>query len=82
MTGDRTLFSSLIQKDGGYVSLGDNTKCKVIGVGTIGYDSSAIEEVLLVEGLKHNLISISQLCDRGYDISFSSSHCLIKLCGL
>jgi len=26
--------------------------------------------VLLVEGLKHSLLSVSQLCDRGYKVSF------------
>ena len=25
-----------------------------------------INDVLFVEGLKHNLLSISQLCDKGY----------------
>jgi len=33
--------------------------------------------VLLVEGLKHNLISISQLCDKGYKVVFEPNHCLI-----
>ena len=31
-----------------------------------------IDEVALVEGLKHNLLSISQLCDRGHNVWFSS----------
>jgi len=29
-----------------------------------------IKDVLLVEGLKHSLLSINQLCDRGYKITF------------
>jgi len=33
--------------------------------------------VLLVEGLKHNLISISQLCDKGFKVVFEPNHCLI-----
>ena len=36
-----------------------------------------IKDVLLVEGLKHSLLSISQPCDRGYKITFKSDQCLI-----
>jgi len=38
--------------------------------------------VLLVEWLKHNLISISQLCDKGFKVVFEPNHCLIyDACG-
>ena len=38
--------------------------------------------MLLVEGLKHNLISISQLCDKGFEVVFEPNHCLIyDICG-
>ena len=30
-----------------------------------------------MEGLKHNLLSISQLCDKGYKIMFEPTQCLI-----
>ena len=33
-----------------------------------------IENVALVDGLKHNLLSVSQLTDRGYDVKFTSTH--------
>ena len=33
--------------------------------------------MLLVEGLKHNLISISQLCDKGFKVMFEPNNCLI-----
>jgi len=33
--------------------------------------------VLLIDGLKHNLLSISQLCDKGYKITFEPEMCLI-----
>jgi len=35
-----------------------------------------IKDVLLVEGLKHSLLSISQLC-RGYKITFEPEQCII-----
>ena len=36
-----------------------------------------IKDVLLVEGLKHSLLSISQLCYRGYKITFEPEQCII-----
>ena len=56
MTGDESKFFFLIKKNGGYVTFGDNAKGKIIGQGNIDNDtSSLIENVLLVDGLKHNL---------------------------
>ena len=61
------------------MTFGDNGKCRIIGHGSIGNNSSSlIENVLLVDGLKHNLLSISQLCDKGFKVIFESSHCIIK----
>ena len=57
----------------------DNAKGRIIGQGNIGNDtSSLIESVLLVDGLKHNLLSISQLCDKGFKVIFEASHYIIK----
>ena len=36
-----------------------------------------IKYVLLVDGLKHNLLSISKLCNKGYKITFEPDLCLI-----
>jgi hypothetical protein len=73
MTGDKNKFTSLTLKDGGNVKFGDNSKRKIIGIGNIGKTHSfVIENVLLVDGLKHNLLSISQLCDKSYNVIFKS----------
>ena len=62
MTRDESKCAFLTKKNGGYVTFGDNVKGKIIGQGNIGNDtSSLIESVLLVDGLKHNLLSTSQL---------------------
>ena len=54
-------------------------KKRIIGQFNIGNDtSSLIESVLLVDGLKHNILSISQLCDKGFKVIFKTSHCIIK----
>jgi hypothetical protein len=37
-----------------------------------------VQDVLLVDGLKHNLLSVSQMCDRGCEVVFTSKECKIK----
>ena len=78
MTRDKTKFAKLELKEEGFVTYGDNNKGKIFGNGVIGNESSFnIKNVLLVEGLKHNLISISQLCDKGFKVMFEPNSCLI-----
>jgi hypothetical protein len=36
------------------------------------------QDVLFVEGLKHNILSVSQVCDRGCEVVFTSKDCKIK----
>ncbi|XP_074289258.1 uncharacterized protein LOC141614411 [Silene latifolia] len=82
MTGDKNLFLSLKPFNGGKVTFEDNKKGKVVGIGKIGISPShAISEVYLVEGLKHNLLSISQLCDKGNKVIFHSYGCRIIIEG-
>ena len=65
MTGKANLFSHLEMKKGGKVTFADNAKGKIICIGQVGKkDSTHIEDVLFVDGLKHNLLNISQLCDK------------------
>jgi len=53
-------------KEGGTVTYGVDLKGKIIGIGYIKVGSSTwIENVVLIDGLKHNLLSISQLCYKG-----------------
>ena len=78
MTGEHKLLSTLKSKDDGNVTFGDNSKGKIVGIGNIGNpEDPSIENVLLVDGLKHNLISISQLCDKGYKVIFDKKVCTI-----
>ena len=60
------------------VTFGDNGKEKIIGIGNIGITPSTyIENIFLVDDLKHNLLSISQLCDKNYKVVFESCMCII-----
>ena len=60
-------------KEGGAVGFGGNQTGKIIGTRTIGNSSISINNVWLVDRLRHNLLSISQFCDTGYDVMFDKN---------
>ena len=71
MTGFKSLLSDFVKKDGPAGTYGDNSEGKTKGFGTIKCKSVEFTNVSYVKGLKHNLISISQLCDADYEVHFS-----------
>ena len=75
MTEGPLKFINLERIKGGSVSFGGNNKGKIIGKGTIRIENLFINEISLVENLNFNLISISQLCDIGYRITFQANKC-------
>ena len=79
MSSDKEQFITLENKDEGrVVTFRDNDQGKIIRTGKIQITlSTFIDSVLLVKGLKHNLISISQLCDKRLKVSFKTSMCII-----
>lgn len=60
MIGDSSTFSSFVAQECRILTFGDNGKGKVLGKGCIDKTFPTIENVYLVQGLKHNLLSISQ----------------------
>ena len=70
MTGDARLFNSInTNGNDGYdsITFGDNDKDKVKGLGKIVISNDmSISNVLLVESLNFNLLSVAQLCDLGF----------------
>jgi hypothetical protein len=74
MTGDKHKFITLKKERDGLVSFGNDNSTKFTGNDTIKLESKdAMEEnVLLVEDLKHNLLSVSQMCDQGHKLVFDS----------
>ena len=59
-------------KEDGYVTFVDNNKGKIMGERNItNQHKTQIKNVLYVGGLKNNLLSISQLCDKGFKIEFN-----------
>jgi len=76
MAGDALKFIHISPKNSEHVTYGDNNKGKIVGVRKLGINpSTSIENVLLIDGLKHSLLSIHQLCDKGFLLSFDSHTC-------
>jgi hypothetical protein len=62
-----------------YVTFGDHKKGKVLGTGVIKInDCFTLNDVTLVDRLRYNLLSVSQLCDADLSVLFykSDSHVL------
>lgn len=62
------------------IKLGNNDGAKIVGRGTIkiNNDKIKLEEVLFVVGLKHNLLSVSQIYDSIHDMIFKKKGCEIR----
>ncbi|KAL8103990.1 hypothetical protein AgCh_028276 [Apium graveolens] len=76
-TGDSTLPTEFKERAGPSITFGDDSKGYTVGYGLISKDNVIIEEVALVDGLKHNLLSISQLCDKGNSVTFCKEACVV-----
>jgi hypothetical protein len=80
LTGNKKWFSSLTplsHKE--YATFGDDKKGKVLGTGVIKVnDNFTLNDVALVDRLRYNLLSVSQLVDADLDVLFckSNSHFL------
>eukprot|EP00253_Pinus_taeda_P009762 PITA_09762 len=77
MTGVREYFLELSEDDTDMeVVLGDDSMVRAVGVGTLTFDWGPkpplkVSDVVYVPRMKKNLISVSTLEDRGYDVLFS-----------
>jgi hypothetical protein len=80
MTSNKKWFSTLTplsHKE--YVTFGDDKKGKVLGTGVINVNKFfTLNNVTLVDRLRYNLLSVSQLVDADLDVLFhkSNSHVL------
>jgi len=78
MTADKTLLKEVQMGKGGRIAYGDGSQSKVIGKGIIDIPGlGTSQEALYVEGLKENLLSISQFCDNDLVVQFSKKECNI-----
>lgn len=61
MIGDKQKFTKIQDYDGGSIKFGNNDGAQIVGRDTMSINDNKIrsEDVLYVEGLKHNLLSVS-----------------------
>ncbi|XP_015159183.1 uncharacterized protein [Solanum tuberosum] len=81
MTGNTLNFLSLEAHQGGGVSFGVGKKGFILGISKIGRTADhSIDNVHYVDGLKFNLLSVSQICDKGNEVKFMSEGCVVTNC--
>jgi hypothetical protein len=82
MIGVREYFTELTKIGDLEVVLGDDSVVKAVGSGTISFQRESLppmllRDVLYAPGLKKNLVSLSIIEDRGYEVLFHDGHVLL-----
>ncbi|GJW32631.1 retrovirus-related pol polyprotein from transposon TNT 1-94 [Tanacetum coccineum] len=70
MTGVKSYLHKYVEQPGPKVVFGDDSTCVTEGYSSIKCNGTIFTKVAFVNGLKYNLISISQLCDAKYIVQF------------
>ena len=70
MTGCKSLLEEFRVEDGPSITFGNDGNGKTEGYGILNNGQVKFTHVAYVNGLKYNLISVSQLCDDGFRVLF------------
>ena len=79
MTGDKEKLHSYnaLEKEKN-VSFGNDTPAVIKGKGFVFLKEKVkARNVMYVDGLKHNMLSVSQMCDQGNEVVFRSNRCVV-----
>ncbi|GJV43742.1 ribonuclease H-like domain-containing protein [Tanacetum coccineum] len=76
MTGTKEYLSDYQEIKGGFVVFGEG-KGRIIGKGNIKTKKLDFDDVYYVNGLKFNLFSVSQMCDKKNSVLFTETECLV-----
>lgn len=82
MTGNKEIFVELDESINNQVILGDGKAEKIQGKGVVAINTKTgqqryIHDVLYVPNLAHNLLSVGQLIQKGYQVNFEGKECRI-----
>ena len=80
MTGDRNkhLAYNALEREKN-VTFGNDTHHVIEGKGYVFLKEKVkANNVMFVDGLKHNLLSVSQVFDQGNEVFFSSKECVVR----
>nr|GFA57641.1 retrovirus-related Pol polyprotein from transposon TNT 1-94 [Tanacetum cinerariifolium] len=72
------LLTKFMEKFLGTVKFGNDQIAPILGYGDLVQGTITIKRVYYVEGLNHNLFSISQFCDADLEVAFRKSTCYIR----
>eukprot|EP00253_Pinus_taeda_P003486 PITA_03486 len=80
MTGDKEKLQSYTALEREKkVSFGNDTPAFIKGKGSAQLKKKVkAGNVMYVDGLKHNLLSVSQMCDQGTEVIFRSNVCIVR----
>ena len=75
MTADKSKFIALDEKKSG-----NDKSRKIKGKGSVNLDNGRgkAQDILFVDGLKANLLSVSQMCDKGCEVLFRAQDCEVR----
>ncbi|GJV08618.1 retrovirus-related pol polyprotein from transposon TNT 1-94 [Tanacetum coccineum] len=76
MTEDRSQLTNFVHKFLGTVKFGNDQVAKITGYGD--YQIRNVSRVYYVEGLGHNLFSVSQFCDSYLEVAFRKHTCFVR----
>nr|GFA44222.1 hypothetical protein [Tanacetum cinerariifolium] len=78
MTGNISYLSDFEELNEGYVPFGGNPKSgKISSKGKIKTEKLDFDDVYYVKGLKFNLFSVLQMCDKKNNVLFTDTECLV-----
>ena len=79
MTWNKRLLSNILPSSLNFVTFRDGAKGSVLGSGSLNVPGlQKLKDVLLIDRLKANFISISQLCDLDLFVKFTKDKCIVE----
>ncbi|GJX59931.1 retrovirus-related pol polyprotein from transposon TNT 1-94 [Tanacetum coccineum] len=78
ITGDRSRLRNFMKKFIGMVRFGNDHFGAIMGYGDYVIGESVISMEYYVEGLGHNLFSVSQFCDSDLEVAFRKHSCYVR----
>jgi len=76
----KVFFLFLSESKYGSVTFGNDALGRIRGKGLVSLSNGQgkAQDVLFDDGMKHNILSVSQVCDRGCKVTFTAKDCKIK----
>nr|GEU63483.1 integrase, catalytic region, zinc finger, CCHC-type, peptidase aspartic, catalytic [Tanacetum cinerariifolium] len=78
MTGNHALLTNFVEKFIGTVRFGNNDFTVIASYGDVVIGSMTIEKGYYVKGLGHNLFSVGHFTDKGLEVAFRKSTCIVR----